>query len=395
MYKLLAFTIANYRSFCFPQTVSLDGGEKHSVTAIFGPNAGGKSNIARALATFISCVRNSSEANWVLPYEPFLLKEGMDIKPTKFSVDFLFDDRRYVYSFSYVQNMIVREELKEESLSTGRLNKVFERDLGGLNPAARQFGFGKRLFDRTRAETLLITKGREDNNEYSNIVFGMLDHITVISPGPSGFAGMFVDMLKNNEELKNKTLDLLRSCDFSIRDIRFADAMIPEEVLDQMPFQLSPELKRAIMENGSAFKTIHTVRDDERTVVGYRELDFWDQESKGTQNFFEVAVPIIDAIENGKTIFIDEFGSYIHPTLSAAIISLFDGDKANGAYLLLTTHDTQLLKGLARSEIVLVEKNHAEESLVTPLVSLGVRDGEAFEKRYLAGMYGAVPIVEW
>ncbi len=86
----------------------------------------------------------------------------------------------------------------------------------------------------------------------------------------------------------------------------------------------------------------------------------------GTQKFFEVAVPIIDALEHGKTIFIDEFGSFIHPTLSSAILSLFSSKKANGAYMLLTTHDTTLLRELDRDEIVLVEKNHAEESRGTP-----------------------------
>ena len=39
----------------------------------------------------------------------------------------------------------------------------------------------------------------------------------------------------------------------------------------------------------------------------------------GTQKFFEVAVPIIDVLENGKAIFIDEYGSFMHPTLSGAI----------------------------------------------------------------------------
>ena len=143
----------------------------------------------------------------------------------------------------------------------------------------------------------------------------------------------------------------------------------------------------------ASFATVHALRDEERTVVDLCMLDFWNQESMGTQKFFEVAVPILDALEGDKCIFIDEYATYIHPTLSDAILSLYDGEKAGGAYMVLTTHDTALLKGLSRSEIVLVEKNHAEESLIYPLSSLGVRDGEAFEKRYLAGLYGAVPII--
>ena len=62
--------------------------------------------------------------------------------------------------------------------------------------------------------------------------------------------------------------------------------------------------------------------------------------------------------------------------------------------MVLMTHGTTMLRELARNEIVLVEKNYAEESFITPLIDLGVRDGEAFEKRYLAGLYGGVPIIE-
>ncbi len=395
MYRLLSFTIENFRSFCTAQTISFDGGDKHSVTAVFGPNAAGKSNIARALSTFISCVRNSSEANWRLPYEPFMLKEGMDARPTSFSIEFLCDGKRYDYTFSYLFDMIVHEALREESTSTGRMNKVLERTEEGINPYARKFGFSKRLLDRTRAETLLVTKGREDNNEYSNIIFGLLDHITVISPNVDPFAPLFVDMLKNDVELRKKTLELLRRCDFAIRDIKFSNVMLPEELFDQIPLQLPSDLQHAIMEKGStSFTTVHVMRDEARSIVGYRELDFWGQESMGTQKFFEVVVPIIDALENGKAIFIDEYSSFIHPTLSGAILALFEGKKDNGAYMMLTTHDTTLLRNLDRSEVVFVEKNHAEESLITSLMSLGVRVGEAFEKRYLSGVYGAIPIIE-
>ena len=42
-----------------------------------------------------------------------------------------------------------------------------------------------------------------------------------------------------------------------------------------MPVQLPPDLKRAIMEKGStAFTTVHALRDEDRSIVGYRELDF-------------------------------------------------------------------------------------------------------------------------
>lgn len=395
VYKLISFTIGNYRSFCAPQTLSLDGRDGHSVTAIFGPNAGGKSNIAKALAALIDSIRRSSDPNFRLPYEPFLLKEGMDREPTSLGIAFSLDGRRYEYSVSYLAGEVTHESLREQSVKTKRMNKVFERTVDGLNPYARQYGFGKRLLDRTRADTLLITKGREDNNKYSNIVFGLLDHITVITPSSDTPTPMFVEMLKNNSDLRAKTLELLKRCDFSIRDIKFTDVALPDDFFDQLPVQLPAEMKKAMVEQGStAFTTVHAIRDEDQSIVGFRDLDFWSQESMGTQKFFEVAVPIIDALENDKTIFIDEFGTYIHPTLVHAILSLFGKTDSEAAYMALTTHDTNMLRELSRNEIVLVEKNHAEESLITPLTELGVRDGESFEKRYLAGLYGGIPIIE-
>lgn len=101
---------------------------------------------------------------------------------------------------------------------------------------------------------------------------------------------------------------------------------------------------------------------------------------------------VIDVLENGKTIFIDEFGTYIHPMLTHAIVSLFGDSNSDDAYMVLMTYGTTMLRELVRDEVVLVEKNHGEESFITPLVDLGVRDGETFEKCYLAGLYGGVPI---
>ena len=395
MYKLISLTVGNFRSFYNPQTLTLGGRNAHSVTAIFGPNAGGKSNIAKALSALISCIRRSSDPNFRLPYEPFLLKAGVDERPSTLGIAFSLDERRYEYFVSFLAHKVTHELLREQSDNTNRMNKVFERTDDKLNPYARQYGFGKRLLERTREDTLLITKGREDNNAYSNIIFGLLDHISIVSPSSDMPTPLFVEMLKSDVNLRSKTLELLKRCDFSIRDIKFIDTALPEDIFDQLPVQIPSDIKRAMIEQGTTtFTTVHAVRDEEQEIVGSRDLDFWAQESMGTQKFFEVAVPIIDALENGKTIFIDEFGTYIHPMLTHAIVSLFGDSNSDDAYMVLMTHGTTMLRELARNEVVLVEKNYAEESFITPLVDLGVRDGEAFEKRYLAGLYGGVPIIE-
>ena len=116
----------------------------------------------------------------------------------------------------------------------------------------------------------------------------------------------------------------------------------------------------------------------------------------GTQRFFREIVPIIDAVRRGGTVYVDEFGTSIHAELSKTVLKLFaeeDDEGRTSAALVACTQNLSLMSELKREEIVLVDKNMAEESRITPLVSLSVRAGEAFEKRYRAGLYGAVPIV--
>lgn len=94
-------------------------------------------------------------------------------------------------------------------------------------------------------------------------------------------------------------------------------------------------------------------------------------------------------------LFLDEYGTYLHPNLAKALASLFKSDQnKNGACLVVNTQGTELMGDVAeRDDIVLVEKGTAEESRITPLKDRGARTTEPLESRYLKGLYGAVPRV--
>ena len=395
--KILSFTVSNYRSFYAPQTFDFANanGSPRALTVIYGPNSGGKSNSARALQDFRDCIANSSGANWRLPYQPFLLRERAMGEPATLEALFSLSGRRYLYSFSFVADRITDETLKAESPKTGRMNLVFHRGTEGVDSkAASKNGFGKALQEKTRPETLLITKAREDNNPYSAAVFTLVESTPVMLDATVDFTPQFVEMLKGNEDLRGKVLKLLRNCDFTIRDIAIGEAKLPEGLLSGIP--LSNELKRTLAAvGGTTFSTLHAIRDDELSIVGLGAMDFWTQESNGTRKFFEMAVPIASALESGKTLYLDEFGTYLHPNLAKALVMMFKGaENRSGARLIVNTHDTSLMGDAAkRDDIVFVERDMAEQSRVTPLKDRGARTTEPLESRYLRGLYGAVPRV--
>lgn len=397
MTRLLSFEVENFRSFYQTQHINLIHEGTRSVTALFGPNSSGKSNVILALSVMCQCIVNSAAANWTLPYEPFALRVGSSHKPTRFAVSFEHEKGVFFYEFAYNNTEIVAESLRKRSAHSEKRSVIFSRSEREFNSTAVRNGFGKRLLEKTRPETLVITKGREDNNEYSNIVFDLLSSLIVVSDngGSQGTGPAFVEMLRDSGDMRDRTLALLKQCDFSIRDIKVESVPLPLDLLDSLPLQ--PEFKRMIEQSdGTSFKTVHAVRDEEQTVVGTYELDFWTQESVGTRKFFEVIVPILAALETGATIFIDEFGSYIHRTLSSYVIDMFRQVSSNPreAQLVIVSHDTSLMQGdLSRDEIYLVEKTLSEETRLFPLAETGARKGEAFEKRYRAGLYGAIPLV--
>jgi len=396
MPRLHSIEIENYRSFYTRQILELDSKSNKKVTALFGPNSGGKSNTARALAVVQEIVISSANANWILPHEPFLLRQGASSEPTSFTIRFEHSGRQFAYSFSYTSERIVYEELKEKSQNTNKMRVIFRRSKdNSLNASANKHGFNATLMRKTRKETLLITKAFEDNNKYAGFVFDLAYSLIIIPGDMPHFSDIVVDILRDNPRLKEKTIALMRRCDFAIRDIELIDVPITEEMVSFLP--LPDSIKREFIAGGAtAITTTHIVRDAELTAVGSAKFDFDSQESMGTKKFLETAAPIVDALEQGKTVYIDEFGAFLHPTLSKTIVSLFkSNENQSGAQLILNTHNTALMSqaDLAREEIVFVEKNLSEESVITPSYKKSIRKEEAFAKRYLDGLYGAVPLI--
>lgn len=396
MAQMLSIKVQNFRSFYHEQELRFGEDKARSVTALFGANSSGKSNTAKAIELLRFLITNSANANFKLPYEPFLLKDGSDQDVSSFEIKFTAGSRLFTYKAAFNAERIAAEVLKEKSASVNKMRVIFSRDAeGNMNPSANKFGFGNTLLKKTRKETLLITKAREDNNEYSNCVFELLNSFNVIPGDSHGLYGYAIELMRRNTGIKSKTLQLLRKCDFAIRDIDMKEVQVPEDMVANLPF--SDEMKQDILSTpGTSIYMAHAIRDDERSVIGVRQFELMGQESKGTQKFFEIAAPIVDALEYGKTLYLDEFGAFLHPSLAIAIVNLFKSEKENqhGAVLILNSHNTAIMSqtGLKRDEIIIIEKNLSEESIITPLSEKAIRE-EAFEKRYREGLYGGIPMV--
>ena len=109
-----------------------------------------------------------------------------------------------------------------------------------------------------------------------------------------------------------------------------------------------------------------------------------------------MSAPIIDTLENGKVLIIDELDASLHPILTQHLIKLFHDTSINkkNAQLIFATHDTNLLKPylFRRDQIWLSQKDKYSSTNIDSLASFkGVRSKDDFEKQYIQGKYGAIP----
>jgi uncharacterized protein len=110
-----------------------------------------------------------------------------------------------------------------------------------------------------------------------------------------------------------------------------------------------------------------------------------------------MAGPLFEIFEAGQLICVDELDRSLHTLLVRQLVDMFHNPQINtgGAQLLFTTHDTSLLSAdiLRRDQIWFMEKTSEQDSQLYPLTNFSARKDEAFEKGYLTGRYGAIPIL--
>ena len=123
-----------------------------------------------------------------------------------------------------------------------------------------------------------------------------------------------------------------------------------------------------------------------------------EEESDGTQRFFQFMGPWLEAVGHGYTVLVDELEASLHPLLTRELIKFIQDPENNktGAQLVFATHDVTLLDPelFRRDQIWFTEKDKVAATQLYSMSDYKPRKGEAMQKGYLAGRYGAIPILE-
>lgn len=366
---------------------------------VFGANASGKSNLFKALYTMKRMVTMSVlPINVVNSVEPYKFCNENINKPTTFEIEILIDGITYIYGFS-VQN----HEVKEEWLYKNKLRKtlLFERTSSDYKDIKLygEFQTEEKIKERVSNKSLMLSVSAMLNNPIAITItkwfldlefLGILDEKSDLERN--------IRYLEENPEFKNRIIEYLMNADFGISDFKFEIEEVKskdtnsEEMLNQeIDFDMNIEVVRKKV----SLNTIHKVYDDNNKIVGDIELPLIKHESNGTKKLFSMIAVMLKVLNNGGVLIIDEIDAKLHPQLVRMLIKLFNSidNNISNSQLICSSHDILLLdEEIRRDQIWFVNK---DEYTISELYCLceyvGVRKDSKLLKKYLLGMFDAVP----
>ena len=414
---ILNFSVANYRSIETRQEISflasslkdnpngllespaLPSAAILPALVIYGANASGKSNLLSALEYMRSAVLES-QTDWkpdvCTETVQFLLgAENETPKPSNFELNFIFEGVRYQYGFEASTDAFLSEWLywypnQHQQKLFIRTGMEFEwgKALRGQREAIRAF---------TRPNSLYLSAAAQNGHDQLSKIRDAFAQIGREGMSPEGLVlgGPMVQ-----REMDRRAVDYLARMGTGVSGYRLQEKEIDEQtrtLMREMTTVLRKVLGPAAKDAAPPDPPLKNVR----TELGHISRDGRtvyfpvDTESAGTRRLLALLGPVFKAIDQGALMVVDEMSNSLHTAACELIFNLFcsRATNPNGAQLLVTTHDTNLLRSplIRRDQIWFVEKNEYGASDIYPLTDIRTKKTDNIEKGYIQGRYGAVP----
>lgn len=374
---------------------------------IYGANASGKSNLIKSLRFLRWFALNSSKESQAaekIPITKYALSTESQENPCHFELSFIHKGTRYRYGFELDEFHVVNEWLF--SAPYNRERKLFIRE-GQNFEIGDHFKEGKGLENKIRNNALFLSVAAQFNGPTSMEVIEWFTVFNIVSGlNDQEYFQYSINKLRD-EFFRTKILKFIGTADLNIQDIRLKETKLSEKELpDSIKETLIETRKKIAIERSlpvdqivmfnEAVNAFHDVYDNNLNKISTVAFDLF-AESDGTQKLFGLSGPILDTLQYGKVLVIDELDARLHPEVTDFIVQLFNSRDLNqkNAQLLFATHDVHLLSNqlFRRDQIWFTEKNRYGATNLFSLSDYDVRKDATYSKDYLAGKYGAVPML--
>ncbi len=196
-----------------------------------------------------------------------------------------------------------------------------------------------------------------------------------------------IDILKNKNNIKTKVVNLIKNADLYLDNIEIVDSeRLPIDINNRTPDEFALQFKQQLIDRLHLASTYRG--------ISVPSLLF---DSTGTKKMTALASYIIEALEQGRILIVDELDSSLHFKLTRAIVAMFNNELNRKAQLLFSCHDVNLMdcKKLFRKEqIWFIHKDRKDVylySLADFTAEMGVRETTDIVEKYRKGLLGALP----
>lgn len=344
------------------------------VAAIYGANASGKSNLYHGIRMFqdivmssMNTVGNTEDKVLEQCYRPFAFEDKQG--NSEYQIVLSDDEAEYRYGFEFNSRQIVSEWLYRRDYAVNRVSTILERDHQSITIGAsirRECDKYKEQIPEDSLALTFFSRLALKTPVFMN-VFGMILKMMISESGFYEHKDVIEKYLpKAIDEKKKELLNFLTSIYTGINDISYKT-----------------------VDKRKEFFTYHIGKDGKKYPINLYN------ESSGTLKSIIVYIIASFVIDSNGLMFVDELNTKLHPLLLKFIVDLFYNEKSK-AQLIYTTHDTTLMdkKFFRRDQILFVQKDDYGYSTLSTLSDFKVRSDASFEKDYLAGVYGGIPMLK-
>lgn len=360
------------------------------VASIYGANASGKTSIIDAfelmkfLVMYSFKMENEGKG---IPVKRFAFDKISRTGKSEFEVFFIYKEMEYQYGFKVDNRKVFEEWLyKRDFRGKNKYFTLFERNDDKIK-CGDSFKEANKFVELVEESTLFLSLISNARIKEAKEVYNWFSKTEVMD-----FGNVFIESILtralpvkelNDKKYLNGLEKFLKAIDIGIDGIRV------EKSQDSVDDDGKPSYK---------VYSKHKSLDDNKFI----EIPF-QEESSGTQKMFALYSYIMESLKEGSTLFVDELDAKLHPLLLRYIINMFHNPETNknNAQLIYTTHDIFTLNKdtFRRDQIWFTEKDEMGISNLFSLVEYKaedkkVRKDATYNKDYLLGRYGAVPLLK-
>lgn len=357
------------------------GFELLPVLGIFGANASGKSNVIHALDYLLNLMSPSPAKSYekLKLLQPFMLDSTSRTMPIRFDLRVALEQIVYTYSLRATRERVTFERLYVSPVSTKRERLLYSRSWDAQRKQyewknGASFGGPPAQLEGSLAgkDTFLGLLTRLNISNTDPLRHWLLSH-----PMGVGHSWEWLDEWGAAQAAHETPEHLARISAI----VRLFDTGVQRfEVEKPHPEEDGP--------NQYEIWAWHETKEGEVRFP-------LSGESAGTRRLFGLANNILEALDRGTVLLVDELGSSLHPNITRTLVQLFQSPKTNPrrAQLIFASHDNTLQRRhlLRRDQIWFTQKDAEGRTTLCPLSDYRPRNGTAIDRAYLDGRYEAIP----